>query len=75
MDLAVLTKKAILIPTPGQPEQEYLSKKFMEDRIAYSTDQEILDLADALELSAEYSGFHYTASDELLLKAFDKAGL
>ncbi|MBI2967471.1 MAG: glycosyl transferase family 28 [Bacteroidetes bacterium] len=26
MDLAVLGKKAILIPTPGQPEQEYLAE-------------------------------------------------
>jgi hypothetical protein len=26
MDLAALDKAAILIPTPGQPEQEYLSK-------------------------------------------------
>ncbi len=75
MDLAVLKKKAILIPTPGQPEQEYLAHRFMKDMIAYSTGQEVLDLADALELSAEYSGFEYEASGELLLKAFDKAGL
>jgi hypothetical protein len=75
MDLAILKKKAILIPTPGQPEQEYLADKFMNERIAYSTDQEVLDLADALELSAEYSGFRCTVSDELLLKAFTKAGL
>jgi hypothetical protein len=75
MDLAVLKKKAILIPTPGQPEQEYLASKYMNDRIAYSTDQEVLDLADALELSTEYLGFEHKASDELLLKAFDKVGL
>lgn len=75
MDLAVLKKKAVLIPTPGQPEQEYLADKFMNDQIAYSIDQEVLDLADALELSAGYSGFNVTATDELLLKAFTKSGL
>lgn len=75
MDLAVLKKKAILVPTPGQPEQEYLANKFMKDKVAYATDQEVLDIADALELSSEYFGFAYPASEELLLKAFDKAGL
>jgi hypothetical protein len=75
MDLAVLGKKAILIPTPGQPEQEYLAQKFMNEQIAYATDQEVLDLADAMELSPEYSGFDVKASDELLGKAFAKAGL
>lgn len=75
MDLAVLAKRAILIPTPGQPEQEYLADKFMKEWIAYSTDQEVLDLEDALELSGEYLGFEYKVSDELLLKAFEKVGL
>ncbi len=75
MDLAVLEKKAILIPTPGQPEQEYLATKFMNERVAYSVDQEILDLGDALEFSAEYSGFAHKASDDLLTKAVEKLGL
>ncbi len=30
MDLAVCRKKAILVPTPGQPEQEYLARHFNE---------------------------------------------
>lgn len=75
MDLAVLGKKAILIPTPGQPEQEYLAAKFMNEGMAYSIDQEMLDLEDALELSVTYTGFRHKASDELLIKAFDKLGL
>jgi len=28
MDLAVLNRSAILVPTPGQTEQEYLAKHF-----------------------------------------------
>lgn len=75
MDLAVLKKRAILIPTPGQPEQEYLSDKFMNERVAYSIDQEKLDLSDALEVLDEYSGFKQTVSTELLAKALDKLGL
>ena len=27
MDLAVLSKRAVLVPTPGQPEQEYLAQR------------------------------------------------
>lgn len=75
MDLAVLHKKAILIPTPGQPEQEYLARKFKEERVAYCGDQELIDLEDALELSGEYSGFKNKVSQDLLIKAFEKLEL
>lgn len=34
MDLAILGKKAFLIPTPGQNEQEYLAKRLKEKGIA-----------------------------------------
>jgi UDP:flavonoid glycosyltransferase YjiC (YdhE family) len=30
MDLAALNKKALIIPTPGQPEQEYLAQRLKE---------------------------------------------
>ncbi len=30
MDLAALNRKALIIPTPGQPEQEYLAQRFKE---------------------------------------------
>lgn len=75
MDLAVLKKKAVLIPTPGQPEQEYLAAKFMKERVAYAVDQEKLDLEEALERSAEYTGFDCLQSNELLIRAFEKQGL
>lgn len=75
MDLAVLGKKAIFIPTPGQPEQEYLAQKFMESKVAYAVDQEKLDLTDALELSADYSGFKAMENNGLLVQAFEKLRL
>jgi UDP-N-acetylglucosamine transferase subunit ALG13 len=75
MDLAMLGKKAIFIPTPGQPEQEYLADKFMEANIVFSMEQEKIDLADALEYSTEYTGFKAVSSDGLLIAACIKIGL
>lgn len=44
MDLAKLGKKAFFIPTPGQFEQEYLAKKFMEEGIAPFISQAKFDI-------------------------------
>ena len=44
MDLVKLKKKAILIPTPGQYEQEYLAKRLMEKGWFYSCRQEDFSL-------------------------------
>lgn len=44
MDLVVLQKKALLIPTPGQSEQEYLAKRFEEKSIFLMQKQENLNL-------------------------------
>jgi len=45
MDLAVLGKKALFIPTPGQLEQEELAKFFSENNTFHSVDQEEIDLS------------------------------
>jgi predicted glycosyltransferase len=39
MDLVKLQKKSILVPTPGQTEQEYLAKYLEQKRIAMYVDQ------------------------------------
>ena len=39
MDLAKLNKNAIIIPTPGQTEQEYLGSYLMNHKMFYSIDQ------------------------------------
>ena len=44
MDLAKLQKKSILIPTPGQTEQEYLAKKLWQKKIAFSVEQKEFSL-------------------------------
>ncbi|WP_353779227.1 glycosyltransferase [Winogradskyella sp. 3972H.M.0a.05] len=60
MDLAKLNKKAYFIPTPGQFEQEYLSKLLDEQGIAPSCSQDDFTI-DKLDLVENYKG----------LKAFD----
>lgn len=56
MDIVTLGKRAIFIPTPGQPEQEYLSRYLMEKKIYFSMDQNNFDLLYAIEMSINYPG-------------------
>lgn len=53
MDLLVLEKKAILIPTPGQKEQEYLAEYGSEKKWFYSCAQENFNLSQALKLAVQ----------------------
>jgi UDP-N-acetylglucosamine:LPS N-acetylglucosamine transferase len=57
MDLAVLGKKAILIPAEGQTEQEYLAKTLSEKGFAIECKQESLDIENALERLKTIDGF------------------
>jgi len=54
MDLVALGKKAILIPTPGQTEQEYLAKRLMKQQRFYFQQQDALDLKTALEQADKF---------------------
>lgn len=72
MDLAALGKKAVFIPTPGQPEQEYLGHELMRKGVALCVDQDHFDLAAALAESQRFSGFGNTAATDLLKQALDK---
>ncbi len=49
MDLIKLQKKAILIPTPGQTEQEYLAKYLMDNKMFFTTLQKDFDLQCSLK--------------------------
>ena len=58
MELAELGKtKALLIPTPGQTEQEYLSWYYREKGWFYSEEQDKLDLVADVAEAQEYPGF------------------
>jgi uncharacterized protein (TIGR00661 family) len=72
MDLARLGKKAILIPTPGQTEQEYLADRLLNNGICYTVSQANFNLADALTKCTGFSGFSNIESEnELLSQALD----
>jgi uncharacterized protein (TIGR00661 family) len=80
MDLAVMKKKSILIPTPGQTEQEYLGEHLMKINFALCIDQEKFRLKQALDLASHfnYRSFVYNnndleaATDEFLTAARKK---
>jgi uncharacterized protein (TIGR00661 family) len=55
MDFALMKKKAILIPTPGQTEQEYLAKYLLEKGYFLSTKQKDLSIKNALEICESFS--------------------
>jgi hypothetical protein len=57
MDLAILKKKAIFVPTPGQTEQLYLARELERKKIAPMVSQRNLSLSSALDKLGEYSGF------------------
>lgn len=67
MDLARLGKKAILIPTPGQTEQEYLAAQMKSRNIFYSVNQNSFDLYKALLESVSFTGFSNIESESKLL--------
>lgn len=55
MDLLKLHKKAILVPTPGQAEQEYLAHHLLQQQWAYTLPQKDFQLARALEEAGQFA--------------------
>lgn len=55
MDLVKLQKKAVLVPTPGQKEQEYLAAMLMEQGLFYTVRQEDFSLQEALNKATGFS--------------------
>lgn len=54
MDLVALQKKAVLIPTPGLPEQNYLAQYLKENGWFYSVEQENFDFESVQDLLENY---------------------
>ena len=71
MDLYILQKKVLFIPTPGQTEQEYLAKYFQETYLIYYQKQGRINLKKV--------GFNFMKSisekKNLLEIAFNKVNL
>ena len=68
MDLARLGKRVLLIPTPGQTEQEYLAEQLFRQGICHYQPQKELNLHEALTQEPEFEGFSQQNGDEVLLK-------
>jgi UDP-N-acetylglucosamine transferase subunit ALG13 len=58
MDIVKLQKKSILIPTPGQTEQEYLSKYLFQKQIAFCVSQKEFSLNDSLVKAKQFT-YHF----------------
>ncbi|MDP4248872.1 MAG: glycosyltransferase [Bacteroidota bacterium] len=68
MDLARLKKKAILIPTAGQPEQEYLGAYLHKKKWAFTVSLEDFDLERCIEIFHEETFGFPEFPDDLFLK-------
>jgi predicted glycosyltransferase len=68
MDLALIGRSALVIPTPGQEEQEYLGKLHTRSGRFFVQNQEKLNIADALGKVKDASG----AMDAVELRADDR---
>ena len=64
MDLASLKQKAILIPTPGQTEQEYLSDYLKEKKLFFTVKQEDFSLEKEME---NVKAFEFASFDNIPL--------
>jgi predicted glycosyltransferase len=58
MDIVELEKKkALFVPTPGQPEQEYFGELYEKEKLFKIVDQDKLDLRKDLKKSGKYTGY------------------
>ena len=57
MDLAVIGSKALMIPTPGQIEQEYLATHLKKNNICHTVKQPALHLKNDTTLAEKTTGF------------------
>ena len=73
MDMVTLGKKALLVPTPGQTEQEYLAEYLNQKELFPSMLQEKFNLQEALtKLDSFSSNFSGWSDPKPLLNAIDE---
>lgn len=68
MDLAALGRTAVLIPTPGQTEQEYLAEYLSSGGIFLKMDQRHFDLETAIESGKKLKSYLISGTGSDLLK-------
>ena len=68
MDLCQLNKKAILVPTPGQTEQEYLAEFLKEKKYFYTTNQKNFTIDESMNQFKNYTGILFENYSKLIDK-------
>ncbi len=68
MDLAAIAKNAVLVPTPGQTEQEYLADNLMEQGVFYSERQKHFSLSRAIGEASKFRGFNFSQVDNIFFR-------
>jgi UDP-N-acetylglucosamine:LPS N-acetylglucosamine transferase len=58
MDIAALQKKSILVPTPGQTEQEYLAGYLLKKQFAFCVKQTDFSLLKNVEAARKFD-YHF----------------
>ena len=73
MEMIESKKHGLFIPTPGQIEQIYLAKYYLENKWCYYTSQYRIDLINAVKIAQTYPGFpeNFSRSRENLDKLFN----
>ncbi len=64
MDLATIGTKALMIPTPGQIEQEYLAQHLKKTNTCHTNTQEKLNLKKDVKIAEKTNGFQRTGNVE-----------
>lgn len=72
MDLKAIGKHALIIPTPGQPEQEYLAGLHGTSERFLTQTQDRIQLSDALIWSISNKGFSSTRGSNDLVRALQE---
>lgn len=71
MDLAIIKKKGILIPTPQQPEQIYLAQHLKSKKIFDFVYQDDIKISDFLNMDDTYIGFQNLDTENIKLRLPD----
>lgn len=72
MDLGLMKKKALIIPTPGQTEQEYLARMLSENGMFLTCSQNELELVQAMEDLEDFEPAYGFPDEDLLDRALQE---
>ena len=69
MDLLAMRKNAIVVPTPGQTEQEYLADRWSKRGVLQAMTQDNFNLPKAMKESICFTGFRNIFGDQELFES------